>query len=84
MYICVSDAIKFIHCIFIDTTVKFTQSTYRVNEDDGSVQPALVLSQPVSASITVTVFSSDGSAEGIAYIYVHIYHSVCVYVRMYM
>ena len=48
--------------------MKFSRSTYRVTEDGGSVQPALVLSRPVSANTTVTVLSSDGSAEGSYYI----------------
>ena len=50
--------------------MKFSRLTYRVNEDGGSVQPALVLSRPVSANTTVTVLSGDGSAEGSYYIYI--------------
>ncbi|XP_065899383.1 adhesion G-protein coupled receptor V1-like [Dysidea avara] len=45
-------------------TVKFTQSTYNVNEDDGPAQPVLVLSNPSSTDITISVFSTDGSATG--------------------
>ena len=44
--------------------VRFTQSTYRVNEDDGSVQLVLVLSYPASTNVTVTVSSIDESAKG--------------------
>ena len=48
----------------IDVTVKFSQGSYKVNEDDGPAQPALVLDQPVTTSIIVMVSSEDGSAEG--------------------
>ena len=40
------------------------QSTYNVDEDDGSAQPVLVLSNPSSTDITISVFSTDGSATG--------------------
>jgi len=36
-------------------TVKFNQSTYSVKEDNGSVEPVLVLSNPSSTDITVQV-----------------------------
>ena len=55
---------SFTFILFIDVTVAFARRTYGVNEEDGSVQPALVLSQPVSTSITVMVSSSDISARG--------------------
>ena len=45
-------------------TVRFDQPTYSVNEDGGPVQPALVLSNPLSTDITVEVFNTDGSATG--------------------
>ncbi|XP_065900323.1 adhesion G-protein coupled receptor V1-like [Dysidea avara] len=45
-------------------TVKFNQSTYNVDEDDGPVQPVLLLSNPSSTDITISVFSTDGSATG--------------------
>ena len=48
----------------IDVTVSFEQSTYTVIEDDGRVEPVLVLSNPSSSVITVQVFSTDGSATG--------------------
>ena len=40
------------------------QSMYNVNEDDGPAQPVLVLSNPSSTDITISVFSTDGSATG--------------------
>ena len=43
-------------------SVYFEQSTYNVNEDDGVVQPVLVLSSPPVVNITVYVLSIDGSA----------------------
>ena len=48
----------------IDVTVNFEQQTYNVNEDDGKVEPVLILSNPSSTAITVEVFSTDGSATG--------------------
>jgi len=48
----------------IDATVSFEQYTYNVHEDDGEIEPVLVLSNPSSTAITVEVFSTDGSATG--------------------
>ena len=45
-------------------TLKFNQSAYNVDEDDGPAQPVLVLSNPSSTDITISVFSTDGSATG--------------------
>ena len=36
-------------------TVDFEQSTYNVHEPDGSVQPVIVFSNPLSTAITVQV-----------------------------
>ena len=49
---------------FTVITVNFDQTVYNVDEDDGSAQPVLVLSNPSSTDITVVVFSTDGSATG--------------------
>ena len=48
----------------IAATVSFEQEAYNVNEDNGRVEPVLVLSNPSSSVITVQVFSIDGSATG--------------------
>ena len=37
---------------------------YHINEDDGPVNPELVLSKPLSFNINVQVRSIDGSATG--------------------
>ena len=52
--------------VFFDlvSTVEFIQSTYRVNEDDGSIQIFLVLSNPSSFVITADVLSTSDSATG--------------------
>ena len=42
----------------------FTETTYSVNEGDGSAQIGLVLSNPSSTATTVQVFSTDGTATG--------------------
>ena len=50
--------------MYVAITVEFNQSTYRVNEDDGSIQILLVLSNPSSFVITADVFSTSDSATG--------------------
>ena len=42
----------------------FSETTYSVNEKDGSVQIGLVLSSPSSTATTVEGFNTDGSATG--------------------
>ena len=44
--------------------MRFRQTTYSADEDDGPVKPTLVLSRSSSTAITVQVTSSDGSATG--------------------
>jgi len=56
--------ISYILILHIAPTVIFNQSTYNVIEDDGPVQPVLVLSNPSSTDITISVFSNDESATG--------------------
>ena len=48
----------------IAPTVSFSQPTYRVGEDDGIVQPQVVLSNPSSTDITVEVTDTGISATG--------------------
>ena len=48
----------------VDITISFSQSVYSVNEPDGPSRPVLVLSNPSSTDITVTVFNTGGSATG--------------------
>ena len=43
----------------------FSETTYSVNEGDGSAQIGVVLSNPSSTATTVEVFNTDGSATGI-------------------
>ena len=49
-------------------TVRFSQSLYTVNENDGSVQPVLVLSNPASTDITVVVEDISYNASGKLYV----------------
>ena len=42
----------------------FSDTTYSVNENTGPARPVLVLSNPSSSDIEVTVTSTDGSATG--------------------
>ena len=50
--------------MYLAPTINFNQSAYNVDEDDGPAQPVLVLSYPSSTDITISVFSTDGSATG--------------------
>ena len=50
--------------LILAPTVNFDQSTYGIDEDKGSVQLLLELSNPSTTDITIRVFSSDGSATG--------------------
>ena len=42
----------------------FNQSIYSVDEDAGPARPVIILSNPSSTDIDVTVNSNDGSAIG--------------------
>ena len=68
--------VVFAHFVLVVPTVRFNQLIYSANEEDRLVEIALVLSQPVSTNITVTVSSIDISAEG-KYAYTHIRICVC-------
>ena len=50
--------------VLLAATVMFSESMYSVNEDCGSVQIGLALSNPLSSDITVEIFTTDGSATG--------------------
>ena len=47
---------------FTDIILRFNQTTYRMNENDGSFQPVLVLSNPSLTDITIQVTDSEVSA----------------------
>ena len=42
----------------------FSETTYSVNEKDGSAQIGLVISNPPSTDVSVQVTNTDGSATG--------------------
>ena len=50
--------------ILLAAMMAFSQSLYRINEDDGPADFILVLSNPLSSSLIVKVLSTDGSATG--------------------
>ena len=67
-----------IFVICLDITVSFTRLTYSVNEDDGPVQPVLVLSNSSSTDIIVQVYNNNGSFA------IGEYHSaICIYTAGY-
>ena len=55
-----------VHSLFctctVAITVAFSQSSYRIDEDDGPAQPVLVLSNPSSTDITVQVRDTQNTA----------------------
>ena len=44
--------------------ISFGQPMYSVNENEGPIQPVLVLSNPSSTDITVQVTDEEGTASG--------------------
>ena len=44
--------------------MKFNQSLYSINEDEGPAKLTIILSNPLSVGFNVEVFSTDGSATG--------------------
>ena len=48
----------------VAVSVSFNQSTYMINENDGLVQPVLVLNNSVATDITLQVITNDITATG--------------------
>ena len=59
--------------MYIVITVRFSQSSYSVNEDFGIVQPVLVLSNPSSFIETVRVTIANISANGMLSLHTYIH-----------
>ena len=53
------------HC-FIDIILRFNQTAYRINENEGSVQPVLVLSNPSLNDITIQVMDNKVSETSLS------------------
>ena len=52
-------------CLYlVDATLQFEQKTYIVNKSNEAVTPVLILSNPLSTSVTIEVFSIKSSAYG--------------------
>ena len=58
------DVLNTCSSFLIAVIIMFDQSTYSVNEDDGSVLIVLVLSKPSLTDITVDMFNTDETATG--------------------
>ena len=50
--------------LFLAITVRFSETTYSVDENAGPARPELVLSNPSTTDITVEVFNTNGTAFG--------------------
>ena len=48
---------------FTDIILRFNPTTYRINENDESIQPVLVLSNPSLTDITIQVLDNEISAK---------------------
>ena len=57
--------------------MSFSHSTYTVNEADGSIEVLLVLTNPVSFNVPVTVFNADGSATGKRIVHLFVLYKFC-------
>lgn len=67
-YVCINNIMSvsqtYVHVYVLSTVaiLSFSQSIYSVNENDGAVQPVLVLSAPLSDDITVDVQADSVTA----------------------
>ena len=50
--------------VLLATTVMFTETTYSVDEDGGSVVIGVELSNPSATDTFVKMYNTDGSATG--------------------
>jgi len=50
--------------LYTDVTISFNQPLYNINENDGILQPVLVLSNPSSFDATVRVRDAKKTAKG--------------------
>ena len=48
----------------IAATVSFSHSVYTINENEGPVEPVIVLSNPSSTDVNVRVTDGGGTATG--------------------
>ena len=69
MHICIRMYYYYIHIYFsifviVGSTVKFSQMSYSTAEDNGALQPMLILSNPLSNIITIEVFDINGTSAG--------------------
>ena len=62
MRICYIASIYYLLLFIIVAIVSFGQSRYIVNEDDGSVQLLLILSNQLPITVTIEVFNTVGLA----------------------
>ena len=50
--------------VHVVTIVSFEELTYSVDENDGTVELVLLLSDSLSTNVTIQVVATDGSATG--------------------
>ena len=49
------------------TSIKFNQSIYSINEDNGLLQPVVILSNPFPINVNIQVLSIENSATSKCY-----------------
>jgi len=59
---------------FVATTVSFSKSNYDVNENDGVVKLTVVLSNPLSIDITISIITIDIEATGKGLMHLNAHH----------
>ena len=65
-------------CVAKANTVSFSQSAYRVNEDGGSVEIQLIISNSTSADVTIEVLTEGGTANGKYTKHTYVYTYICI------
>ena len=72
-------------CVYIPVVIiNFSQSTYSVNENDGLVQPVLILSNPSVFDITLQIRDISVDLPGIKYLHMYNYIHIYVICTMYI
>ena len=64
--------------LYIVIKVRFKDSTYRVSESDGLVQPVLLFNNPSSTDITVHIRNTDNNATGKVIHIIQLHHIISI------
>ena len=62
LFHCITEHVVMYTYLLVDIILRFNQTVYSVNEDDGKVQPVLVLSNPSSYDVIIQVNDDEITA----------------------